>query len=156
MAMNTTNQEISTDQTPKWLITLFAFIAAVLGVAALWVAWFQYGEILNQPQANWYVWIRPVLMAVVGILCLVALVLFVAGRPSAWSVLVGGLSIIPIILFSNLVILILRVIQNIMQGNTDPFLSRFSESPLKVILNIIVVVIVLSVIQGIKKSKDNN
>jgi hypothetical protein len=78
------------------------------------------------------------------------------GNPSAWSIFTGGLSIIPVMLFSNLVILIFRVIQNIVQGDTDPFLSRFSSSPLKVILNIIVVVIVLSLIQGIKKSKNDN
>jgi F0F1-type ATP synthase assembly protein I len=100
--------------------------------------------------------VRPVLMLLLGVSCLVAFTLFIMNRPSAWSVFMGGLSIIPIMLFTNLVVLIFRVLGNIVQGNTDAFLSRLSTSPLKVILNIIVVVIVLSVIQAIKKRENND
>jgi hypothetical protein len=155
-AMSINSSEQVGGQVPKWLKNLLPLIAAVLGAGALWVARLQYISIMDQPQSEWYAWIRPVLMGLVGILCIMAAFLFIIGKPSAWSVFVGGLSIIPIMLFSNLVILIFRVIQNVMQGDANPFLSRVSSSPLKVILNIIVVVIILSVIQGIKKSKNDN
>jgi hypothetical protein len=149
----TNDQEVSNTQMPKWQSSL---LSLVIGCGALWVAWLQYSDLANQPQLDWYVWIRPVLLLLLGICCLVALILFMIGNPSALSVFAGGLSIIPIMLFSNLIVLIFRVIQNLAQGNTDPFLSRFSASPLKVILNIIVVIIVLSVIQVLKKRENND
>jgi hypothetical protein len=155
-AMSINSSEHEGHQMPRWLTKLLPLIATVVGAGALWIAWFQYIGIMDQPQSEWYAWIRPVLMSLVGLLCMMAAILFMTAKPSAWSVFVGGLSIIPIMLFSNLVILIFRVIQNIMLGDVDPFLSRVSSSPLKVILNIMVVLIVLSVIQGIKKSKNDN
>lgn len=148
----TNDQEIS-NTLPKWLSSLLSLL---IGCGALWVAWLQYNDLANQPQLEWYVWIRPVLLLVLGGCCLAALILFMTGSPAAWSMFLGGLSIIPIMLFSNLIVLIFRVIQNLVQGNTDPFLSRFSASPLKVILNIIVVIVVLSVIEALKKKENND
>jgi hypothetical protein len=148
--MDINGQENFDHQTPKWLMLLLSLL---VGGGALWYAWFQYGNLMNQPQLDWYVWIRPVSMLLVGAFCLVAAVLFILDKASARSVFMGGLSIIPLMLFSNLIVLIFRVVQNIFQGNADPFPVNISASPLKVILNIIIVVIVLSVIQEIKKSK---
>jgi hypothetical protein len=153
MAMNIKNQESTDNQAPTWLLSLFSLL---VGCGALWYAWLQYNDLVGQSHLDWYLWIRPVFMLLVGILCILATALFTINSPSAWSVFMGGLSIIPLMLFSNLIVLICRVIQNIFQGDTDPFLSRLSTSPLKVILNIIVVVIVLSVIQWIKKNENNN
>lgn len=150
--MTINDQKILNNQMPKWLTSLLSLL---VGCGSLWYAWLQYNDLVNQPQLDGYVWIRPVLMLLLGVFCLVASTLFIIGSPTAWSVFMSGLSIIPIMLFSNLVVLIFRVIQNIVQGNTDPFLSRLSTSPLKVILNIIVVVTVLSLIQGIKKRENN-
>lgn len=154
--MDNNSQEKLAYQTPKWLINLTPLAAIALSGAAFWYAWLKYNNIMNQLESHWYVWISPVLIVLVGILCLLAAILFIAGKPSAWSVFMGGLSIIPIALFSNLVILIFRVIQNTVQGNADPFLARLSTSPLKTILTIIAIVIVLSVVEGIKKVKNNN
>lgn len=151
--MNINNPESLDNKTPKWLTGMLSLL---VGSGAFWYAWSQYNTLVNQPQLDWFAWIRPVLMLLLGIACLVASAFFVIGNPAAWSVFMGGLSIIPLMLFSNLIVLIFRVIQNIVQGNTDPFLSRLSTSPLKVILNIIVVVIALSVIQVIKKRENND
>lgn len=154
--MNHKSEEKVIDQTPKWLVNLTPLIAIALGGVAFWYAWLKYNNIVNQPEFHWYIWISPVLMVLVGVLCLAATILFIVGRTSAWSVFMGGVSIIPLILFSNLVIFIFRIIQNTVQGNADPFLSRLSTSPLRTILTIIVIVILLSMVEGIKKVKNNN
>jgi hypothetical protein len=148
--MNINNQENLDHQTPKWLMPLLSLL---VGGGALWYVWFQYGNLMNQPQLDWYVWIRPVSMFLVGAFCLVAAVLFILDKSSAESAFMGGLSIIPLMLFLNLIVFVFRVVRNIFQGNADPFPASISASPFKVILNIIIVVTVLSVIQEIKKSK---
>jgi hypothetical protein len=152
IVMNIKDQKSLDDQTPKW----FGMLPLLVASGAFWYAWSQYNYLVHQLQPDWYAWVRPVLMLLLGISCLVAFILFIMNRSSAWSVFIGGLSIIPIMLFTNLIVLIFRVLYNIVQGNTDAFLSRVSTSPLKVILNIIVVVIVLSVIQAIKKRENND
>jgi hypothetical protein len=150
--MNIDKQKNLEDPTPKW----FGVLPLLVACAAFWFAWSQYDHLVHQPQLEWYAWIRPVLMILLGVSCLVAFTLFIAGNTYAWSGFISALSIIPIMLFTNLIVLIFRMLQNIGQGSPDAFLSRLSTSPLKVILNFVVVVIVLSVIQAIKKRENND
>ncbi len=140
---------------PKWLINLLPFISGMLSGGALWYTWFTYNNMANEPEFYWYAWIRLVLMIIMGILCLLATILFILNKPSAQAIFMGGLSMIPVILFSNLVILIFRIIQNILQENIYPFLSRLSTNPFRTILTIIVIILLLSVIDRIKKSQNN-
>ena len=145
------NENNAVNQPPKWLSSLLPVASAILGGGALWFVWVRYNSIVNRPEIHWYDWLQPAGMTLVGILCLLATVLFIAGKRSAWSVFKAGLSSIPLILFINLLILMFRIIQNIFQGNAIAFLSRLYASPLnKVILAVVIIIILLSIVKGMK------
>jgi len=153
--MKTDFDEQSTAETPQWLLNLLPFISIILGSGALWYAWLRYNSILNRPDYQWLSWIQPALIALMGLLCLSAAVLFIAGKPSGWSVFKVGVSIVPLVLFSNLVILVFRVIQNIIQGNASPFFDRLLTQPYKILL-IPIVIIALVLLGSLgKREKDN-
>lgn len=143
-----------TNLVPNWLTGFLPLLSAVLGGGALWIAWFRHQHIVNQSEFHWYAWIQPIGLVLAGVLCLLATILFILGKASAWSVFKTGLSIVPLILFTNLLILVFRVTQSIVQGNGASFISRLYASPVnKVILAVVVIVILLSII---KETKQNN
>lgn len=154
--MNANSEEKLTDQTPKWLLNVLPFVSAILGSGALWFAWLRYNSIVNRPQFHWYDWIQPAFIALMGILCLWATLLFILGKPSGLSVFTYGLSIVPLILFSNLVILVFRIIQNIIQGNAQPFLDSLFTQPRNLVIPMIVIVLILlGYLEKRVKNKDN-
>src|SRR5688572_15870784 len=127
--MNTNSEEKLMDQTPKWLLNVLPFISTILGCSALWFAWLRYNSLVNGLEIHWYDWIQPVFIALMGLLCLWATPLFILGKPSGLSVFTYGLSIVPLVLFSNLVILVFRMIQNIIQGNAQSFFDSLFAQP---------------------------
>jgi hypothetical protein len=151
--MNTYNEEKQPSKTSKWQSILLALTSAILGISALWFTWFLYSGIANRLDIALYNWIQLASIALMGSLCLAAAILFIIGKPSGWSVFKAGVSIVPLLLFSNLVVLLFRVIQNLIQGNGISLLSRLYASPLnKAILGIVLVLILLSVLKEAKKS----
>ena len=135
--MNDSREENLAAGASKWL---FPFISIILGGGALWYTWFRYTSMINQPDSQWYGWVQLALFVLMGILCVSAAVLFILGKSSGWSMFTTGLSIVPLILFSNLIILVFRGIQNIMQGNADLFLDRLIAQPQKIVLIVIVLI----------------
>jgi hypothetical protein len=153
--MNTNSGEKLGNEMPRWLIAVLPIISAVLGGVALWYTWFRYTEMIGQSGFYWYEWVRPALIAGVGILFMVATLLFLLSKSSGWSVFKLGLSMIPLILLLNLIVLILfRVIPSVVQGNAIPFIAKLYEQPHnKVLLGIAIVVILLSVVKGVINNK---
>jgi hypothetical protein len=150
--MSNTLQKKARDEKPKWQMSLLPLIGLLLGGSALWFAWFRYNLMLNQPASAWYQWVQTAAIGLVGVLCILGTVLFYFDRSSGRAVLKTGLSIIPLILFANLIYLIFRVIQNIAEGNAMSFLSRLYANPLnKAILIVAVILIVLSILKEIEK-----
>ena len=150
------NENKVLDQAPKWLISLLPLFSTILGGTALWLAWARYKGIVNGTEVYWYAWIQPIALVLVGILCFLAAVLFISGKASAWPVFKAGLSIVPLILFINLLILIFRVIQSILQGNGISFISRLYASPVnKVILAVVIFIILSSIVKEIKQNSQN-
>jgi hypothetical protein len=112
---------------------------------------------MNQSGFLWYGWIRLAFMLLIGILCLLATILFILGKSSGWSVFMGGLFMVPLMLFSNLVILAFRVIQNIVQGNAQPFFDRLFTQPENIAIPIVVITLVLLGFVGRRdKNKNSN
>jgi hypothetical protein len=129
-----------------------ALISTVLGSTALWFTWFRYSTLSHRPEFQWYEWTQPIFAAVMGILCVSAAVLFLVRKPSGWSTFKTGLSMVPLMLFTNLLILLARVILNIFQGNGPAFVSRLYASPLnKAILVLVILLVLWSVIKETKK-----
>jgi hypothetical protein len=139
----------------KWLRILLPCLSTIFGGGALWYSWFSYTHLANQADAYWYQWIQPVFIGLTGILCLIATILFLLGSSSGRPVLEFGLSIIPLLLFFNLVILPFRVVQNLIQGNTGFLFDRLLSQPYKLIL-IPVIVIALIWLEALSKSAKRN
>jgi len=150
--MNPHNEEQQPRQTSILSLIAVTLASAIVGSGALWFTWFRYDSFSNRPDIPWNHWVQLIFLALMGILCLSAALLFISGRPSAWSVFKAGLSIVPLLLFFNLVVLVFRVIQNILQGNGMSFLSRLYANPLnKAMLGVVLVFILLSVLKEFKK-----
>jgi hypothetical protein len=128
--------------------------SVVVSAVALWLAWLQYDRLLSQPDVSWYNWVQFAGIALTGILCLWSAVLFVLGRPSAQDIFKIGLSLIPILLFANLMAFLFRVFQNILQGNASFFFERLFAQPYKVLF-ILLVVIALAVLGSLNERKES-
>ena len=152
--MNYIRKEKLADETPKWSRVLLPLISTLLGSGTLWYALSRYNTLLNRP--DWYGWMQVAFIVLVGVLCIWATVLFILGKSSGLAVLKLGISIIPLILFVNLIVLLFRVIHNIMQGDAALFLDRIFAQPNKFILIPIVVIILLWLESLTKRDKSNN
>ncbi|MBA4602035.1 hypothetical protein [Thermoactinomyces mirandus] len=142
------NNELN-NLSPGWL----RFWSFVLSVVAFCYIWFKYSDIVNSAVSGydyWYVWIRPALIGLVGILCLLAAILSLAGKRSATSVFMGGISVMLFILLSNLVILVIRVVHRIFAGDAWPVFERILERPHRVIV-VLLVVLTLSILHSLSK-----
>jgi predicted membrane channel-forming protein YqfA (hemolysin III family) len=135
------------NRAPRWLPS----VSLVLGSGVLGYAWTFYTDLVRIPETPWHYWLRLVFIILMGLLCLLAAVISVLGvRKRAMRIFAAALSMIPIILLTNLVILVFRVIQSFIQGNAVPFITRLYDRPLsRVILGIVIILVVLSIIQRI-------
>lgn len=139
---------------PGWL----RFWSFVLGIGAFGYIWFKYNDIVNVSVSGydyWYVWIRPALIGLVGILCLLAAILSLAGKGSAPSVFMGGISILLFILLSNLVILVIRIVHRIFTGGAVPVFERILAEPYKVFL-VPLIILVFAMIGSLSKNKKDH
>ena len=128
-------------------------ISFILGIGALWFAWFQYGRLINQQDFYWYNWVQLAMISLIGGLSLWAAILFVLGKPSARDFFKLGLAVVPILLFANLVAFLFRVFQNILQGNTGFFFERLFAQPYRILL-ILVLLIALTALGSLNQRKD--
>lgn len=143
-----------TNPVPKWLNGFLPLLSILLGSGALWLTWVRYQNIVNGAGFIWYSWIQPVGLVLVGVLCIVATTLFLLDKASAWSVFKTALSIVPLMLFINFIILLFRIAQSLIQGNAISFISGLYASPVnKVILTVVVIVILLSIVKETRQKK---
>ncbi|MFE5323087.1 hypothetical protein ACFQ88_30855 [Paenibacillus sp. NPDC056579] len=148
------NESKTSNENPVWLLKWIPVLSSALGGGALWYSWLLYHEMALSGLA-WHGLIKAVFMAGAGILCLAAAVLFLAGRSSGWSVLKGGLSLIPIMLMTNLMILLIRGVLALVQGEAQPFWDRLFSEPKHLIIPVIVVAFALLGVLN-KRSNPNN
>ena len=139
-------------RTSRRSLILLALSSLVIGSGAFWLTVLRYESLAKQSDFYWYSWVQLAGIALVSILCLWAAILFILGRPSGRSVFKLGLSVVPIILFVNLMILVFRGIQNIFQGNANFFFERVFAQPYK-ILFILAIVIVLTILSSLNEKR---
>ncbi|SEO61085.1 hypothetical protein [Paenibacillus sp. OV219] len=141
------------EQTPKWLLSLAPFLSALLGAGALWYTWTKYHEIVDPPSFEWYGWIRPALITLVGMFFLLSTLLFIAGKAGAgWSLFVGSISAIPLILFVNLIVLLVRVVIGLFQGEASDLFSKLFATPFnKALLVVAIIFAVRTALHQFKK-----
>lgn len=142
-----------TSGSSKLSAVLMTLASATIGGGLLWFVWFRYTSSLYGVEISWYNWIQLTALALMGVLCLAAGILFLTGKPSGWTLFKTSLLILPLLLFSNLIVFLFRVIQSTVQGNGISLLSRLYASPLnKAILGVILIIIVLSALKEIKRA----
>ena len=132
----------------------YFFVSIGLSVLAFWYLWHQMAGMENAMVTNrydyWYVWVRPVLIGLVGVLSLLAAVLFLLRKPVAASLFQSGINLILFILMANLVILVIRGVHHLVQGGARPVFDRIAQEPHKVFL-VPVILLVLSIMSAIRK-----
>jgi hypothetical protein len=141
------------EELSPWLIRLLPLISTLVSGAAFWFAWLKVQDILDRPGFLLSDWSRLVLGTVMGLLCLAAAVLLLAGKSSGWSVLKGGLYMVPVMLASNLVIFIGHLIYNLFQGEGWPFLEKVFTEPRNIIIPAIIAA--LALLGALDKKKTN-
>lgn len=130
---------------------LEALLYAVAGAVILLGTWFFFGSRLRGPGVEWYGWIRPILLAIGGLLCFVAAALAALRRRSAWDVIQLGVGMIPLTLALGLLLLPIRFVGNLlgwMGGDAsfpsfDAIVDRLWSSPLKLAINVAVIAVVI-------------
>ncbi|MCX7749671.1 MAG: hypothetical protein N2645_22685 [Clostridia bacterium] len=145
--MYSENNKIPTGLT-KWL----PLLSGVLGAGALWYSWFSISDMTGNSGVHWYEWRQPVFILLLGVLCLAATSLLIAGKSSGWTVFTWGLMMVPIMLIVNLVVLAIRIVQNVLQGNALPFFKRLFDDPSKLIF-IPIVILALVLLGALDKNK---
>jgi hypothetical protein len=130
--------------TSDWLPKTLPFVSALITVGSLWYCWTKYHDMMDASGTPWQAWIRVAFIGVMGILCLAATVLFVIGKRSGWTVLELGLFMVPALMFTNLIVLLVRAVISLFQGHFPAVLDRALSSPGKFIsIPIVIFVIVL-------------
>ncbi|MCR8843503.1 hypothetical protein NQ117_07385 [Paenibacillus sp. SC116] len=125
-----------------WLQKVIPFLSAFLGGAALWYTWYMYNDNWYALDFPWYGWIRVACIGLLGIFCVTASLLLLLGKPSGWNVLKLGLSIIPFMLLSGLIIVGFRGIHYLF-NNSGVFFERLFTDPSNFVIPIIVVALLL-------------
>jgi hypothetical protein len=145
--------ESDTEKTFNVQPILLAFISLVLGGTAVWYAWLRYASLMSRIDTGWHEWIQPLMVVLFGLLSLWAAVLFMLHKPDGLSYFKLGLSIIPLILFVNLVILLLKAVAGILQGNAAFLLDRVLSQPHKFIM--IPIVIIALILLGVLNNTED-
>jgi hypothetical protein len=140
-----------------------ALLYAVAGGIVLVGTWYFFGRHLLASDTEWYAWIRPMLLALGGVLCLFAAVLTAARHPSGRDLLQLAVGIIPLVFAIGLLILPLRFIGGVMDwigGNAalpsfDGVIDRLWSSQQRLALNLAVIaaVILLGILGHSAKSR---
>ena len=141
-----------------------AVLSALVSGLVLWGAWYFFSERVQSPGAVWYAWIRPIVLAIGGILGLIAAGLLAVRHPGGREVLKLAAATIPVFLTVGLVIVPFRfageVARRLPNGIDLPafgdMLDRIRNSPLLIGNIAIVALIILVALAGqIGKSRSS-
>lgn len=134
---------------------MLCFMSIVLSGAAIWYTWLRVTNLVSRADDRWYEWIQPLLMVLFAVICLVAAALFLFRKSEAASYFKLGLSVIPLILFVNLMILLVRAAASVWQGDAGFLLERVLSQPHKFVLIPLIIVawILLERLSGSKDQK---
>jgi len=146
----------SKEATPEWMMKLVPVFSLVLGAVAFWYTWSRWQDLTSGTEDVWYEWARPAWTMAIGIVFLAAAVIYLAGKSAAgWSAFKLGWVLVPVMLFTNLILLLIRVVQGVVQGHAWPIFEKIADHPLKFVTipAIIIALIIISKLTSSNKSK---
>jgi len=109
-------------------------------------------DLTSGTEDDWYEWARPAWTMAIGIVFLAAAVIYLAGKSAAgWSAFKLGWVLVPVMLFTNLILLLIRVVQ----GHAWPIFEKIADHPLKFVTipAIIIALVIISKLTSSNKSK---
>jgi len=157
---NTPEQWIT--EVPDWVVRVLPLMCAVAGGLLLTATWFFYKDSWNTAGFHWYQWIRPALMVLAGILCLIAAALLAMHKPVGWNVLLTAAGMIPVILAIGLVMVAIRVLaragswiaDNSGRLSDGTFLNQLTINPRNIAISaLILAIVLLATLVNASKSK---
>ena len=152
--MNETNiREQASASAQDGLGVILPIIAAVAGVLLLAATWFFYKDTWSAAGFEWYQWIRPGLMVLASILCLIAAALLVLRKPAGRDVLLMAACVVPLILLVGLITVALRLVVNVGSRIADTlgsivdgtFSVQLSVEPRHIAIGAVILAVVLLV-----------
>ncbi|MCM3703620.1 hypothetical protein [Paenibacillus macerans] len=127
--MQQDSRENLAQESPDWLGRALAFLSALLGAGAFWYTWYSYQDWMAGSGVPWFGWIRLAFTLLIGVFCLAATLLFIMGKHSGWPVFQTGLMLVPVMLASNLIILIIRAVIGVFHGQPLPLFEKIISDP---------------------------
>ncbi|HWO96605.1 MAG TPA: hypothetical protein VNM45_09760 [Bacillus sp. (in: firmicutes)] len=142
---------------PQWFQRTIPLISVLLSVLAFSYIIYLY----NQASLELVHWVRIIIFAMIGVVLLLSSIIYVFNKESAWKGLIGGLALLPILLFLQLILLLIKIIKmiisSIFQGTLPEPVRIFIENyPSKfdiVILSVLFIGAVLWIIDKLRSRK---
>lgn len=131
-----------------------AALSALGGGIVILGTWLFYRERLVAPAGNWLAWLQPTLLAIGGVLALIAAAQVATRRPGGRETLRLALSVVPVILATRLIVVGVRVLvlaagwlwenaATLSPGTVGAAAERLVQSPRNLANLIVVALIVL-------------
>lgn len=137
----------------KWL----AALSAVAGIIALGAVWYFYADHWQAGDLPWYRWIQPALMSLGGIMALAASPLILSHSEHGKPLFQMALGMIPVVFALRLLIVAVFLVGRLFDGSIfDRMPEHIEASPLKIAINVVVVIAIVQLVQWRMKAKSNS
>jgi len=134
------------------------FVSALLGGGAAAFVVIGYDSLIGGAPFPWLGWVRFGFVSLAGFLCFAAAALYLLGRWSGKDVLKGGLSLIPAMLAVNLIVLAVRNVLKLFQGDAFGWIERLFSHPAKLIgpAAVLIVLVILGLLKEGESKTDSH
>lgn len=142
---------------PHWFQRIIPLISIILSILAFSYVTYLY----NQGSLEFVHWLRVIIFTMMGIVLLSSAIIYFVNKELAWKWLIGGLGLLPVLLFLQLLLFLMTiirmVIRSIFQGSLPEPIRMFIENyPSKfdvVILSVLFIIGVLWIIDKLRNKE---
>ncbi|AEG59952.1 hypothetical protein [Desulforamulus ruminis] len=122
------SKETEFNNLPHWFQRIIPLISVILSALAFSYVVYRY----NQASLELVHWVRIIIFALIGIVSLFSAVLYAFNKELSWKWVIGGLSLIPILLALQLILLFMNIfkvaIGSILEGRLPETVRMFIEN----------------------------
>lgn len=152
------NQVDDYHRLPHWFQRMIPIISIILAVLVFSYSIYLY----NQESLEFVHWIRMIIFSIMGIVFIFSTISYVFNKELAWRGLVGGVTLLPVLLMLQLILFLLSIIRiiirSIFSGSLPEPIRVFIENyPSKfdiVILSVLFIIGVLWIIDKLRTRKE--
>ncbi len=122
------SKETEFNNLPHWFQRIIPLISVILSALAFSYVVYRY----NQASLELVHWVRIIIFALISIVSLFSAVLYAFNKELSWKWVIGGLSLIPILLALQLILLFMNIfkvaIGSILEGRLPETVRMFIEN----------------------------